>query len=214
MAAAADEPAVPVELTEDTRRQVADRLFSTKGRVEFGVSLGLMPFDALIVTPNLQLLLLGHLNDHVGLAVQVGGGYGLTTGAVSQLGQAPYHGAPDDWRYLTSIIAGGEWAPIYAKAMVGGRVTHADLFLAKRFGATLQSSTLDGRLLVSPTFSPTVGTHVYVGDKTSVRAEFRYDLLIDAEPRALSVALGQNANVLVGVCVLTGKGKGKGSAPR
>ncbi|MCB9686459.1 MAG: hypothetical protein H6738_08850 [Alphaproteobacteria bacterium] len=210
MVAAAADSSVPAELTDTDRRQLADRLYTTRGRTELGVSLGVMPFDALIVTPNVQLLLLGHLTDHVGLAVQVGGGYGLPTGAVSRLAEAPYHGSPDDWRYLTSIIAGGEWAPIYAKMMVGGRVTHADLFLAKRFGATLQSSTLDGRLLVSPTFSPTVGTHVYIGDKTSLRAEFRYDLLVDAEPASLSLALGQNANVLVGLCVLTGKG----SAPR
>ena len=59
------------------RRVVQKLLYPKEGRTELGVHLGVMPFDAYLVTPNLQFSFDMHLSESLSVSTIVGGGYGL-----------------------------------------------------------------------------------------------------------------------------------------
>jgi hypothetical protein len=120
-------------------------LYPKDGRTELGVHLGVMPFDAYLFTPNLQLSFDKHMGEKTSFTLMVGGGYGLGNATYNEL-QTPALGKiPDAYRYLGSVLAGVAWAPVYAKANLGvDRIVHHDLYGVARAGLTLESSVIDG----------------------------------------------------------------------
>ena len=114
-------------------------LYPKAGRAEIGLHVGVMPFDAYILTPNASLSYAQHLTEQFAFSFIGGAGYGFKTDTYRQLESPTIGVAPDAYSYLGSALAGLEWAPIYAKLNFGGaRITHFDVYGALRGGASLE----------------------------------------------------------------------------
>ena len=192
------------------RRVVQKLLFPKDGRTEFGIHLGVMPFDAYLVTPNLQFSFDMHLSESLSISTIVGGGYGLKNGTYTELESPTYGVAPDAYRYLGSVLAGIQYAPIYAKMNLNGaKVVHFDVYGTARGGVTIEQSVIPkGGIAVAPTVSLGVGTRFFWGERYAVRVEIRDDALIERRKLTQSTHFKQNANVTVGFSMLS-KVKGK-----
>lgn len=186
-------------------RVVQDLLHPKDGRSEFGIHLGVMPFDAYLTTPNAQLSFDLHTSESLALSVLVGGGYGLPNATLTELQGPAYNVSPDAYRYLASALVGVQWSPIYAKMNLNGaRVIHYDVYFALRGGGALEQSILpDGGTTFAPGGSVGVGTRFFSGERMTFRAELHDDILI--EPRQLTgnVFIKQNVNLMLGVTFLS-----------
>lgn len=185
-------------------------LYPKDDRTELGIHLGVMPFDAYLTTPNAQLSFTHHLSERAGLTVIAGGGYGLKTPVYRKLESPAFGVAPYAYRYLGSILGGIDYSPIYAKLnWNGARVLHFDVYIAKRAGLTVESSVIpSGGLAFAPTFSPAIGSRLFIGKSSALRFEFRDDLLLEYRSLTQSLEFKQNANVTVGLLVLSAVKKG------
>ncbi len=194
-------------LTDDEINVVQKRLYPKAGRTEIGAHLGLMPFDAFLVTPNLQLSFDLHSNEKLAWSVLVGGGYGLQNSTSRQLASPTYGVVPFAYRYLASALVGAQWAPIYAKMNFdGARVIHFDVYFAARGGVTLERSIVpDGSFALGPTLSPGIGTRFFVGENTTLRVELRDDVLLERRALTDSWHIKQNAGVTVGLTFFSKK---------
>lgn len=174
-------------------------------RSEVGVHLGYMAFDAYVKSPNVQVSYARHLSETLAVSVIAGGGYGFKTRAYKQLESPAFGVAPYAYRYLGSVLAGVEYAPIYAKLNLdGARVLHFDVYGTLRAGFSVEQSVLpDGTLAFGPTLSPGIGARVFTGPRTALHVAFRDDLLIERRPLTQSTDFKQNANVTVGLTFLT-----------
>lgn len=198
----------PLELgviRDDDIHVVQKLAYPKDDRTEFGVHLGVMPFDPYLTTPNLQLSFNKHFNELLSVSVVAGGGYGFKTGVYRTLESPTYGVAPYAYRYLASLLGGVEYAPIYAKMNVNGaKVFHFDIYGAARLGASMEQSVLpDDGLAFGPTLSPAVGTRVFIGRNTAFRTELRDDLLLERRAITESWNFKQNANVTVGFTFLS-----------
>lgn len=184
---------------------VQDMLYPKTGRIEVGVHLGWMAFDPLVTTPNLQISVDAHLTEQLGVSVLVGGGYGLKTGRYVELESPAYGVAPYAYRYLASVLAGVEYAPVYAKMKFGAaNVVHFDVYGAARGGVTLEQSVIQGGgFAVAPTISLGLGARFFVADSLAVRLEIRDDLMVERRALTQSTHFKQNAGVTLGVSFLT-----------
>jgi outer membrane beta-barrel protein len=184
---------------------VQKMLYPKVDRNEFGVHLGIMPFDPYLTTPNAQLSFTRHLTNQIGFSTVVGGGFGFKTNVYKLLESPTFGVAPYAYRYLGAILAGVEYAPIYAKMNLNGaRVYHFDLYGVARAGLTVEQSVLpDGDLAFGPTLSPGLGMRLFVGDNTALRVEFRDDVLIERRAITQSTHVKQNANVSFGLVFLS-----------
>jgi outer membrane beta-barrel protein len=200
-AASAQETLELGTLTDDEINVVQRRLYPKSGRMELGAHLGVMPFDAFLVTPNAQLSLDLHLKEKLAFSVLAGGGYGLQNATSRQLQSPTYGVVPFAYRYLASALAGVQWAPIYAKMNFdGARVVHFDVYFTARGGVTLGRSIVpDGSFSLGPTVSPGLGTRFFLGPKTTLRVELRDDILLERRALTDSWHIKQNAGVTVGL---------------
>ena len=187
------------------RRVVQKLLYPKEGRTEFGVHVGVMPFDAYLVTPNLQFSFDLHLSESLSISTTLGGGYGLKNATYSELEGPAYGVAPDAYRYLSSLLAGVQYAPIYAKMNLNGaKVVHFDVYGAARGGITLEQSVIPkGGFAVAPTISLGIGTRFFWGDRYAIRVELRDDGMIEKRKLTNSIHFKQNANVTVGFTMLS-----------
>jgi outer membrane beta-barrel protein len=209
-AAASAADTVDIGIIRDEEITVVQKLLYPKaGRSEIGVHLGVMPFDAYLTTPNAQLTYDQHLSERVGVSLAVGGGWGFKTQVYRTLESPAYGVAPYAYRYLGSALGGVEWSPVYGKLnWNGARISHFDLYLAGRAGLSIESSVIPtGGLAFAPTLSPGIGARVFTGDNLALRVELRDDLLLEYRSLVESFAFKQNANVTVGMTVLS-KAKG------
>ena len=187
------------------RRVVQKLLFPKEGRTEFGVHLGVMPFDAYLVTPNLQFSFDLHLSESLSISTMVGGGYGLKNATYAELESPTYGVAPDAYRYLSSILAGVQYAPIYAKMNLNGaKVVHFDVYGTARAGVSLEQSVIPkGGFAVAPTISAGIGTRFFWGERYAIRVEIRDDCMIERRKLTQSTHFKQNANVSVGFTMMS-----------
>jgi outer membrane beta-barrel protein len=198
---------VDIGVIRDEDITVVQKLIYPKdNRTEFGLHLGVMPFDAYLTTPNAQISFNSHFNEKVSLSFIGGGGWGFKTGTYKTLESPAFGVAPYAYRYLGSALIGLEWSPIYAKLnWQGGRVVHFDVYLAGRVGATLEQSVIPaGGWGIGPTASPGIGGRFFIGKSTAVRAELRDDLLFEYRELTSSWEFKQNANVTLGLVFLSG----------
>jgi outer membrane beta-barrel protein len=204
---------VDIGVIKDSERRVVQKLlFPKEGRTELGFHLGVMPFDAYLVTPNLQVSFDIHLSESLSISTIVGGGYGLKNGTYAELESPTYGVAPDAYRYLASVLAGVQYSPIYAKMNLNGaRVVHFDVYGAARGGVTLEQSVIPaGGIAVAPTVSLVIGTRFFWGERYAIRVEIRDDALIERRKLTSSTHFKQNANLTVGFSMLSPvKGKRK-----
>lgn len=184
---------------------VQKNLYPKAGRSEISASLGVMPFDAWLTTPNLQVGIDKHLSETLGVSVALGGGYGFKTAPYKELESPAFGAAPYAFRYLGSGLVGVEWSPIYAKmAWNGAKVIHFDVYGVGRGGLSVESSVIPGGgLAFAPTVSPGVGTRFFLGERTAVRFEVRDDLLLEYRDITANFAFKQNANVGLGLAFLS-----------
>lgn len=181
-------------------------LYPKADRTELGLHLGVMPFDAYLTTPNAQLSFGQHFSERLGLSVVAGGGYGFKTSVYRQLESPTYGVAPYAYRYLGSALAGLEWSPIYAKLNLNGaRVIHFDVYLAGRAGLSVEQSVIpNGGMAFGPTLSPGIGGRFFLGSGSAIKLELRDDLLIERRALTESWEFKQNADVTLGIVLLSG----------
>lgn len=200
-AALAQDPIDIGTVLDDDRVVVQRLLYPTKGRMEIGGHLGVMPFDAFLFTPNVQLSFDQHLGQRSAFSALVGGGYGLQNATLRELQKPAFGNIPDAYRYLGSILAGASYAPIYGKINVNGvKILHHDLYGVARAGLTLEQSIIPGGgISLAPTLSLGVGSRVWVGQNLAFRMEVRDDLLIQRRQLTESTHLKQNVALTFGL---------------
>ncbi len=192
-------------IKQEDVRVVQKLLYPKEGRAEIGLHLGVMPFDAYVTSPNVQLSYNQHLSDTLSVSVMAGGGYSFKTSVYKKLESPAYGVAPYAYRYLASALGGVEWAPVYAKMNVNNRIIHFDAYLAGRAGVTLESSILPGGgTPIAPTLSPGIGLRLFLNQGTALRTELRDDLMLQSRALTGNMAFKQNANVTVGLTFLSG----------
>ncbi len=184
-------------------------LYPKAGRFEIGVHVGIMPFDAYTTTPNAAVSFTQHLSERTAVSVVGGVGYGLKTGTYRELESPTFGVAPYAYRYLGSALAGLEWTPFYAKLNVNGRkVIHFDAYFTLRAGATLEDSVVPGaNITVAPTLSPGGGGRLWLGKVGALKLEIRDDLLLQYRELTEDWHFKQNANVMLGLLLLSGARK-------
>lgn len=205
--AAAQDP-IELGVIRNSDIHVVQKLMYPKtDRTEFGVHVGLMPFDAYLVTPNAAASFNTHLNEKLSISVLAGGGYGFKTATYREMESPTYGVAPYAFRYLGQAVGGVEYAPVYAKMNLNGaKVLHFDVYGAGRAGLTVEQSVLpDGGLAFAPTVSAGIGTRIFLGQNTTLRTELRDDFLIEYRSITKSTHLKQNANLTVGLTFLSPK---------
>ncbi|MEZ4236138.1 MAG: outer membrane beta-barrel domain-containing protein [Myxococcota bacterium] len=182
-------------------------LYPKAGRAEIGLHVGVMPFDAYLTTPNAQLSYVQHLSERLGVSILAGGGWGFKTSVYRQLESPAFGVAPYAYRYLGSGLGGLEWSPVYAKLnWNGGRILHFDVYLALRGGVSVESSVIpSGGIAIAPTVSPGIGGRFFLGRGSALKLELRDDLLLEHRSLTQSTEFKQNADVTLGLVILSGK---------
>lgn len=204
----AEDPVDLGVLQNSDLRVVQKVLYAKEKRIELGASVGVMPFDMYTVAPQLAGSATLHLSEKIGAEVQVGGGYGFKTTRYTELEGPVYGVAVEAYRYLASVEADVQWSPIYAKLNLGrGVILHHDVYVLAGVGATLEQSVFPtGYMAIAPTVPIGIGTRIWVGPNTAVRAEFRDNLMFEHRQQSETTAFKQNAAVTVGIS-LFGKRK-------
>ena len=184
-------------------------LYRKSGTLELGAQLGVMPFDAYSITPQLSLSGVKHLSDTVGLEVQLGGGYGLESGTYTELASATYGVAVESYRYLASAEADVQYSLAYAKMNLGGKkVVHYDVYALAGVGASLEQSMLpSGDITIAPTVPVGIGGRFFVSKTSFLKLELRDNLLVEHRAQSDTWGFKQNAVVSLGVSILTGGDK-------
>jgi len=209
-ALAQDEPlkTVDIGVVQDSDINVVQKLLYPKaGRTELGFHLGWQPFDAFTTTPMAAITFGGHPSETLGWELGVGGGYGLKNGTLTKIEGPAYGVSPDAYRYLASAWGGVQWAPIYAKmSFMGRKVIHHDVYGTLTAGATMEQAVLpDHTMAVAPTLGAGVGMRFFLNDKTTLRVQFKDDVL--AEYRSKTAAtqglfIKQDASITAGITLL------------
>lgn len=205
---AAAQDTVDIGVIRDEDITVVQKLLYPKaGRAEIGLHAGVMPFDAYLTTPNGQLSYVQHLSERLAISVIGGGGWGFKTAVYRKLESPAFGVAPYAYRYLGSALGGIEWSPVYAKLnWNGGRVLHFDVYAALRGGVSVESSVIpSGGIAIAPTLSPGLGGRFFLSRGAALKVEIRDDLLIERRALTDSTEFKQNANVTLGLVLLSGK---------
>ena len=196
-------------LRNDDIAVVQEMLYPKLDRSEVGVHLGIMPFDAYLVTPNMQFSFNKHMQESLSFSLVAGGGYGLKSATYKELESPAFGAAPYAYRYLASVLAGVEWGPVYAKLNLdGARVIHFDVYLAGRAGVTVQDSVIpvnEGAIGIAPTLSPGIGARFWTDDNVTFRVELRDDVAIEQRSITDTWHVKQNVNVTAGLTFFSKK---------
>lgn len=186
---------------------VQQLLYPKTRRSEIGLHLGYVGFDAYVKSPNVQLSYARHFDEQLAFSVVAGGGYGFKTAAYRELETPTYGVAPYAYRYVGSLLAGVEYAPIYAKLNLdGARIIHFDVYGALRGGVAVEQSVLpDGTLAFAPTVSPAVGARLYLSQNAAMHVALRDDLMFQYRELTQNMVFKQNANVTVGVTLFSAR---------
>jgi outer membrane beta-barrel protein len=201
---AAAQETVDIGVLRDSDVQVVQRLLYPKaGRTEFGVHLGYMPFDFATKTPNAQISFQVHSTDTLSIGAWAGAGWGLKSRTYRQLESPTYGVAYNAYRYLGSLLAGAEWAPVYGKWSLSYRkVVHHDLYLAGRTGVTLESSLVPTggttRLSAGPTVGLGAGARIWLGETAALKLELRDDVQLQRRALTEDWHVKQNVNITLG----------------
>lgn len=185
---------------------VVQKMLYPKGdRTELGVAVGLMPFDAFLTTPNLQFSFDKHIAETLSVSAVIGGGYGFKSKTYRTMESAAYGVAPYAFRYLGSVLGGVTYSPIYAKmSLSGAKVMHYDVYGTARAGVSTEQSVIPaGGFAIAPTLSLGVGSRLFMNENTAIRVEFRDDLLLEYRKLTETMHFKQNANVIVGISMLS-----------
>ena len=189
---------------------VQKMLYTKKGKAEYGGHLGIMPFDAYTLTPKVELTYGQHLSESLMWEGGLGLGYGLKNGTFRELEGPSYGITPDAYRYLSSIYAGVQYSPIYAKmSWDGTKVFHHDIYALG--GATLaveQAFMQDGSISVAPGISIGAGARVFLPNGSAIRIQLRDDILFQGRSKTAEVQgfyLKQNMSISVGYVFLKGR---------
>ena len=215
IAALASQPAqaqaIDIGVIKNSDMKVVQKLLYPKqGSTEIGGHFGLMPFDPFTITPKIEGSYGMHLSELLSWHVTAGAGYGLKNGSYRRLEGPAYGITPDAYRYLGSISADAQYAPVYAKlSWGGGQVYHHDIYgLA---GATLtieQAFMPDNDMAFSPGLSLGAGARVFLGDGKALRIQLRDDIMFQARDKTAesqSAYFQQNATLSVGYVVMKAK---------
>jgi outer membrane beta-barrel protein len=198
--------AVTIGVLNNQDVHVVQKMLYPKGeRTELGIHLGMMPFDAYLTTPNLQLSFDKHIAETMSVSVVAGGGYGFKSKTYHTMESAAYGVAPYAFRYLGSVLGGVTYSPIYAKmSLSGAKVMHFDVYGAARVGVSAEQSVIPaGGFAVAPTLSLGLGTRIFMKENTALRIEFRDDLLLEYRALTETMHFKQNANIMVGFSLLS-----------
>lgn len=201
---------VDIGVLRDSDVQVVQKLLYPKaGRTELGVHVGYMPFDFATKTPNAQISFQMHTTDTLSLGAWAGAGWGLKSATYKDLESPTYGVAYNAYRYLGSLLAGAEWAPVYGKwSLSYKKVVHHDLYLAARTGVTLESSLIPtggtSRLAAGPTLGVGGGARVWLGDGAALKFELRDDIQLQRRALTESWHVKQNVNITIGYTMFGG----------
>ena len=207
-ARAADAPSAPVDvgvIKDSDLRVVQKMIYRKTGRNEIGLGIGLMPFNAYLTTPNVQLGFTHHLSEALGVGGSLGGGYGLKNATLHELESATYGVEPDAYRYLASVAAYGQYAPIYAKMNINGaRIVHFDVYTEGGVAASFEQSIIpNGGFAVSPSIRLGLGTRFYLSQKSALHVALTDDLVFEHRKLTNDEHFKQNADVVVSYTILT-----------
>ena len=101
-ASAAD--TLDIGVLKDSDLSVVQKMLYPKSkRTEIGIHVAVIPFDAYVWSPNVQLSFDKHFSNTLGLSVLVGGGYGFKTATYKLLESPTFGVAPYAYRYLGSV---------------------------------------------------------------------------------------------------------------
>lgn len=204
----AEDPVDLGVLKNSELRVVQKVLYTKEDRLEVGVHLGLLPFDGATVAPQLAGTGTFHFSERTAAEVHVGGGYGFKNSYYALLEGERYGVAIEAYRYLASVTADLQWAPVYAKLNLGnGRILHHDVYLLGGAGATLEQSVFPSAdIVVAPGLAVGLGTRIFVGPDTAVRFEIRDNVMYESRVQSQTSGIKQNVALSVGISKF-GKGK-------
>ena len=182
-------------------------LYTKKGKSEYGVHLGLMPFDAYTITPKIDLTYGQHLSEELMWEGGLGLGYGLKNSTFSELEGPSYGITPDAYRYLSSVHATAQYSPIYAKmTWDGSNILHHDIYaLGGAVLAVEQAFMADEAISIAPGVSIGLGARVFLPGGGVIRVQLRDDILFQGRPKTAAVQgfyIKQNATLSVGYTLL------------
>ena len=182
---------------------VQQRLYPKSKHKELGAHLGVMPFDPFSVTPKLELSYGQHLSETLAWEATLGGGYGLKSSNYTTL-ETMNSVEPDVYRYLTSLVADIQYAPIYAKmALDGKRLFHYDGYLLAGGGLTIEQAFMpDGDISLGPTLSLGLGSRIFLRNGNALRAQLRDDLILQSRSKTGEFYLKQNVTFSIGYVLL------------
>ena len=191
-------------------RVVQKILYTKSGKAEYGGHIGLMPFDAYTMTPKIELSYGQHLSEMLMWEAGLGLGYGFKNGTFRELEGPSYGITPDAYRYLSSVHATVQYAPIYAKMSWDGKnVFHHDIYAIGGANLTIEQTFMeDGDVSVAPGLSIGLGARVFLPNGNAIRVQLRDDILFQSRAKTTEVQgfyLKQNAVLSVGYVFFQGK---------
>lgn len=188
---------------------VQKMLYRKSGALELGAALGVMPFDAYTITPQLSLSATKHFSDVLGAEVQLGGGYGLESATYADLAGPTYGVAVESYRYLASAEVDLQYTLAYAKMNLGGKkVVHYDAYVLGGVGAALEQSMLPSAdITIAPTVPLGIGMRLFASKTSLVRVELRDNLMIYNRVQSGTWGFKQDAVVSIGLSLLSGGDK-------
>lgn len=209
-AVAAAEETVDVGVLKKEDISVVQKMaFSKDGKTEYGLHLGIMPFDRYTTTP-MAAFTAGHFfSEAVGAELQLAGGYGLTNGAFHELTSDAYGISPDAYRYLGSAMLDVQWSPIYAKInFMGKKVVHHDIYGLAGLGLTVEQAVIpDHSMAFGPTLGLGLGTRLFMGKSSILRVQIKDDIFPERRVKTADsqgTFLKQNVAITVGYTRLGG----------
>jgi outer membrane beta-barrel protein len=211
--AAAQDTVTPIDLglLRDSEISVVQkRLYSMEKRTEFGLHLGLMPFDPFTIAPLARGTFAFHTSETFGLEIAASGGFGFKTGAYLELESPAYHTAPEAYRFLGQASVAAEWTPAYAKLnWRGKKVFHHDFYFLGGAGFNVGQCVLPTRdMAFSPGATLGLGLRVFHGKRAAWRFELRDDIFVESHAQTDTMAVKQNVSLSLGASRFGGRGKG------
>ena len=199
---------IDIGTLKNTEIKVVQKILYTKSKKrEYGIHVGLMPFDAYTITPKIDLTYGQHLSEVMMWEAGLGLGYGLKNATFRELEGPSYGITPDAYRYLTSVHGSVQYSPIYAKMTLdGSRIFHHDVYvLGGGVLAIEQAFMEDASISVAPGLSMGFGARIFLPSGGVIRVQLRDDLLFQGRPKTAAVQgiyLKQNACLSIGYTFL------------